>query len=67
MTSSVKITAHCASTKEVQITVTTDATGEVYKLQDGQSVEFYVYDDRTVTVREVVKEVGTIYVMPVEP
>ncbi|MDO8180179.1 MAG: hypothetical protein Q7T62_18180 [Undibacterium sp.] len=52
MTTSVKVTAHCASTKEVQIHVSgvLDAV-----LQDGESKEICAYDARVIEVREVLK------------
>ncbi len=53
MTTTVKVTAHCSSDKEVQIHVsgTIDAV-----LQDGESKEVYAYDDRVISVKEVLKE-----------
>lgn len=52
MTTTVKITAHCASNKEVKVQV----SGEHFAtLQDGESVEAYAYDDRVIEVREVLK------------
>lgn len=53
MTSTVKVTAHCyAKTKEVEVKLNgvTVAT-----LQDGESQDFYVYDDREISVKEVLK------------
>ena len=56
MTSTVKITAHCASTKEVVISLDNgDYTAELHILQDGETKELYVYDERSITVRERVK------------
>lgn len=56
MTTSVTIKACCANTKEVKIMLTEDnADTEVTTLQDGESVEKYVYDSRAITVQEVEK------------
>lgn len=53
MTSTVKVSAHCAHTKEVRVQLNgvPEAT-----LQDGETRDFYVYDERVVTVQEVVKD-----------
>lgn len=52
MTSSVKVTAHCAASKEVQIHL----NGVLHTtLQDTETAEVLVYDDREVSVKEVVK------------
>lgn len=57
MTSTVKITAHCASTKEVIISLDNgNNTGELHRLQDGETKELHVYDDRRVTVQERLKD-----------
>lgn len=57
MTTTVKIEAHCASNKEVEVTlITGTASLEVFKVQDGEKVERYVYDARYITVREIEKE-----------
>lgn len=53
MTTTVKVTAHCASTKEVIIGVATEPDRVI---QDGESAEVYAYDDRLITVREVRKD-----------
>jgi len=52
MTSTVKVTAHCASTKEVRVTLNDEL---VATLQDTESSEFYVYDARVISVTEVNK------------
>lgn len=59
MTSKVTIEAHCSSSKEVHISVAGGYTGENRVLQDGESTEFYVYDEREVNVREVEKSETT--------
>ena len=58
MTTTVKIEAHCASNKEVQVAVSDLASGnvnEAFTLQDGESTSRVVYDDLTISVRETVK------------
>jgi len=60
MTSQVKTSAHCASNKEVVVRVTNIVTGEQieeYVLQNGESRELAVWDDRAVTSFERLKEV----------
>jgi hypothetical protein len=62
MTSQVKVSAHCASNKEVAVkvfNVVTNETIEEFALQDGESREVTIYDDRAVTSYERVKEVPT--------
>lgn len=56
MTTTVKVMAHCAASKEVYV-VLMDGGQEIEKfaLQDGESQERYVYDGRSISVREVVK------------
>ncbi|MDP3271630.1 hypothetical protein [Limnobacter sp.] len=57
MTTSVKVSAHCASNK--QVVVTRGAPGaenaEATILQDGESFEQVVYDDLEISVKEVLK------------
>ena len=58
MTTIVKIEALCdENTTEVNVIIT-DATSvvESYVLQDGESSERYVYDDRVITIKETLKE-----------
>lgn len=53
MTSQVKITAHCASNKQVRVTVRDgDRMKEVKFLENGQEVEVSVYDNLEVSVKE---------------
>ncbi len=56
MTTSVKVSAHCASTKQVRITTSGPdrETAEVV-IQDGETNEQVVYDDMTISVKEEVK------------
>ena len=59
MTSIVKTHAHCASNKEV-VVVVTKAGGDIldqFVLQDGEVKEVLIYDDRTVSSFERLKEV----------
>lgn len=61
MTSSVKVTAHCATTKEVHVGRFNDADdeepSEMTVLQDGESIELVVFDEYVVAVKEVLKQV----------
>lgn len=52
MTTTVTVQAHCSEKTEVVVTVESGAGDEQLILQDGQSVERYVYDDRVIWVRE---------------
>jgi hypothetical protein len=56
MTSLVKILAHCADTKQVIVEVT-NKDGMVFDssktLKNGETLDVYIYDDRSVTAREV--------------
>ena len=56
MTTKVTIEAHCNEKTEVNISMATENTGENIRLQDGESRDFYVYDDREIAVKEVSKE-----------
>ncbi len=52
VTSSVKVTAHCGSNKQVEVKL----NGQIAEvLEDGESIEFNIYDDREVSAREVTK------------
>jgi hypothetical protein len=54
MTTTVKVTAHCArETTKVHVKVKDQNGEEITVLQDGESTEVYAYDDRKVTVSEV--------------
>lgn len=53
MTTTVKVEAHCdANSTEVQVV---QSDGATTVLQDGETHELHVHDDREVTVREVRK------------
>lgn len=55
MTTHMKVSAHCASTKAVEIVITDGATVNVVIIEDRQTWESAVYDGKTVAVREFVK------------
>lgn len=60
MTTSVKVTAHCASDKQVRIVRWSTQGGQGTKdtetvIQDGETNEQVVYDDWQITVYEEVK------------
>ena len=56
MTTIVTISAHCGDTKEVRAAIT-DAGSliEDFHIANGEKAERYAYDDRVITVKEVVK------------
>jgi hypothetical protein len=56
MTSVVTISAHCGDAKEVHVVVT-DAGSlvEEFNIANGEKAERYAYDNRVITVKEVVK------------
>lgn len=59
MTSVVKVNAHCADTKKVVVRVfdvKTDQLIEEFALQNGESREVLIYDDRAVATYERLKE-----------
>jgi hypothetical protein len=54
MTTTVTVAAHCdPKTTKVRIEVTAAHGGEVSYLTDGETREFYAYDDQAVVVHEV--------------
>ena len=59
MTTTVIVQAHCSSDKEVVVTLTNhdhpDLPYEVFALQDGETAQRVVYDNRQITVQEVPK------------
>lgn len=56
MTTTIRIEAHCAAEKEVQVTLFTPSQLiEAFALQDGEKAERLVYDDRVINVTEAVK------------
>ncbi len=57
MTTTVKIDAHCAADKEVYVSIhEAGKTVETFTLQDGESTDRVVYDEREIRVRELPKE-----------
>ncbi len=56
MTTTVKVEAHCAGTKEVVIAIDDGSTGETIVLQDGEAREVYAYDARLISVCEREKQ-----------
>ena len=55
MTTTVKVMAHCSSDKQVSVNISSDSGAENHVLQDGEEAEYYAYDDRVISVKEVVK------------
>ncbi len=57
MTTTVTVNAHCdPKTTVVEVLITDDISdGEQTLLEDGESVDFVVYDNREITVKEVPK------------
>lgn len=56
MTTTITVDAHCADNKEVIIVVKdNESIYEEITLQDGESSEVIAYDDRVITVKEVLK------------
>lgn len=56
MTTTIKVTAHCADKLEVLVRVQ-EGNNEVDTiLQNGESVEVYAYDSRVISVQERKKE-----------
>lgn len=56
MTSAVKVSAHCASNKEVVITIDNGSTGETVVIQDGETYDASFYDEKVISVKERLKE-----------
>ena len=56
MTTQITVKAHCGPNKQVEISVSTDITGEMSIIQDGEVANIHVYDDCVISVKEVVKE-----------
>jgi len=58
MTTTVKVEAHCASNKQVVVTVRNRVTGDVketFTLQDGEKADRVVYDDLEIVTYEELK------------
>lgn len=59
MTTTVRVMAHCTSNKEVVVTIKErddDTPLEVFSLQDGETADRVVFDDRVISVRERAKQ-----------
>ena len=56
MTSSVLVTAHCASNKEVVVELDSNTGYNCELLQNGEKREYTVYDSKTISVYEREKE-----------
>lgn len=57
MTSTVKVTAHCASTKEVVVSV----GGNTTVLQNTETADFVIYDGLILSAEEITKDTQTLY------
>lgn len=55
MTSTVTVTAHCGSNKEVLVTRKHNAETMEQYVQDGDNTTLYIYDDVVVSAKEVLK------------
>ena len=56
MTTTVTITAHLSTEKEVRVKLTDNGQPvEEFALQNGETAERYVYDGREISVQEVAK------------
>lgn len=58
MTTTVKVEAHCASSKEVVVEIQDGEFGHTAVLQDGERSEHYAYDARKIVVYERPKTTG---------
>ena len=59
MTSSVTVNARLINTKEVHVRIKDKLTNEVFKdkvLQDGESENFNVFDNREIVISEIDKD-----------
>jgi len=54
MTTTIKVSAHCADDVEVEVVVSGDGNSDAgtHTLLNGEQGKYYVYDDQTVTVKE---------------
>ena len=55
MTTTVKIEAHCSKDKQVRIFLDGHAYEETKIIQDGETIAYYIYDDREISVIEEFK------------
>ena len=58
MTTTVKVTAHCSKDKEVHIRIDDGDNTSIQSLQDTESAEVYAYDNRIISVSEVLKPIN---------
>jgi len=57
MTTTVKVEAHCSTSVEVKVQIIDKGNVDaVDVLQDGESKDYTIYDDREITVKEVPKD-----------
>jgi hypothetical protein len=56
MTTTVKIEAHCEDSIQVAIIITESGKDDCLFLQNGESTEIYVHDDKQVSVYEMPKK-----------
>lgn len=59
MTTTVIVKAHCASDKEVYVTMNDNGVMSADVLQDGETIEKVVYDNKSITVQEINKATTT--------
>lgn len=55
MTTSIIVTACCSPDKEVHVTTSGNFQPSTNVLQNGQSLTFFAYDERLISVKEVSK------------
>lgn len=56
MTTTVKISAHMSTDKIVEVSVKENGTEiEAFTLEDGEEMDVHAYDEREISVKEVLK------------
>lgn len=56
MTTTVKIEAHVVPGRQVEVEITSGGNiVEEFTLQDGETAERHIYDDRDIIIREAIK------------
>lgn len=57
MTTTVTVSAHCGTSMEVVVTISTDDSGDGERIimQDGETQQFYAYPPRIIWVEELPK------------
>lgn len=61
MTTTVRVEAHCASNKQVVVSIRNRVSGdeiETFTLQDGEKADRVVFDDRQIVTHEEFKDVS---------